>query len=63
MIPDKRDFAKTLLGHITLLQEVLTCIESSIQSSPNGQRDVLEMIHERLGNVVGTMKEDVFRIL
>jgi hypothetical protein len=63
MAPDKHDFAKTLLGHIAVLQGVLTRIESSIQSSPNGQRDELEMIHERLANVVVVMKEDVFRIL
>jgi hypothetical protein len=63
MTLDENDFAKTLLGHITLLQGVLTRLESSIQLSPIGQRDELEMIHERLANVVLVMKEDVFRIL
>jgi hypothetical protein len=59
MAPDKHDFATSLLGHIDLLQGVLTRIETSIQSSQNGQ----EMIHEQLGNVVGGMKEDLSRIL
>jgi hypothetical protein len=62
MISDKHDFAKTLLGHIDLLQGVLTRIESSIQSSPIGQRDELEVIHERLANVVSVMKEDMLRM-
>jgi hypothetical protein len=63
MALDKQDLAQTLLGHIDLLQAVLARIETSIQSSQNGQGEELEIIHERLGNVLRVMKEDMSRIL
>jgi hypothetical protein len=63
MPPDEHDFHKMLLGHIRLIQDLIASVESSIEATPVGQRDQLEMIRERAANVCGVMKADLLKLL
>ena len=63
MMPsDEYDFRKALVSYVTLLQAVQANIASSIDARPVGQRDELEMIHERVSSVIGIMKSDLQRL-
>ena len=62
MPSDEYDFRKALMSHVTLLEAVQANIASSIDARPVGQRDELEMIHERVSNIIGIMKSDLNRI-
>jgi hypothetical protein len=60
---DEHDFRKTLINHIRLLEAELACIDSSIDSHPVGERDGIEGIRERVSNIIGVMKADLWRLL
>jgi hypothetical protein len=62
MPADEHDFRKALASHIRLLEIELAHIASTIEATPVGERDELELIHERLSNLIGVMKEDFARL-
>jgi hypothetical protein len=60
--PDDHATREAMLRQINLLVVELNRIAASIRSGPAGQQLDLELMHERLSNLLSVMKADVKKL-